>query len=210
MRKATELIGKELVNQETAEKIATIQDIILDKQARHIVALLIDSGGWFRDAKVVHWRNVVSIGDVVVMRGETPAITASDDPQIALLMEEKTTMTGTTIISASGEKIGSVTDLYIDDNGVVTGYEVSQGFLSNLGGRKFLSAEHISAVGKDAIIASDADLVPAKEVLHPREDRHDTDDQPAVQNHAVKDDEPVVTERTVVYDRPETDESQTR
>lgn len=194
MRKATELIGKELVNQATGEKLATIQDVILDKNAHHVLAVLIDSGGWFRDAKVVHWRNVASVGDVVVVRGETAPIIASEDPQIALLMEEKTTMTGTTIISGDGERIGTVSDLYIADDGRVVGFEVSQGFLSDFGGRKFLASEHVTAVGKDAIIASPADLVPVKEVLH-EQGEGSPDHQPVI--HA----EPIVEEQFAAEDR---------
>jgi uncharacterized protein YrrD len=182
MRKANSLIGKELVNQATGEKLATVQDIILDNDAHQVVALLVDSGGWFRDARVVHWNAVVSIGDVVVVRGNTPIVVASSDPQLAFLIETKTPMTGTTIISDGGERIGTVGDLFINDAGAVVGYEISQGFISDLAGRKFLSAENIQAVGKDAIIAHPSDLMSVKEA---RQQQHtDEQQEQQVQQHA--------------------------
>lgn len=163
MRKTKELIGKHIVNQATGEQIATVQDVILDNDARHVVAVLTDSGGWFRDAKVVVWNTVASIGDVIVVRGGTSEIIASTDPQLAYLLEAKTPMTGTTIISDGGERIGSVGDLFTDDAGNVVGYEVRQGFINDLSGRKFLPVESIEAVGKDAIIANPADLQSVKQ-----------------------------------------------
>lgn len=163
MRKTKDLIGKGIVNQATGEQIATVTDIVLDNDARHVVALLTDSGGWFRDAKVVVWNTVNSIGDVIVVRGGTTEIIASSNPELAYLLEVKTPMTGTTIISHNGERIGTVGDLFIDDAGNVVGYEVRQGLINDLSGRKFLPVENVAAVGKDAIIATSAELPSVKQ-----------------------------------------------
>jgi uncharacterized protein YrrD len=169
MRKAKDLLGKEIV-QVTGEKLAVVQDIILDIDARQVVALLVDNGGWFRDAKIVPWNAVSNIGDIVIVKGETPIIVASSDPRLAALLDLKTPVTGTTIISDGGERIGTVGDLFIDDTGTVTGYEVKQGFISDLGGRKFLPVENVQAVGKDAIIAHPSDLMSVKEA---QQEQHD-------------------------------------
>ena len=168
MRKTKELIGKHIVNQATGEQLATVQDVILDNDARHVVAVLTDSGGWFRDAKVVLWNTVTSIGDVIVVRGGTTETVASTNPELAYLLEAKTPMTGTTIISDGGERIGTVGDLFMDDAGNVVGYEVRQGLINDLSGRKFLPVASIEAVGKDAIIANPADLQSVKQAQ-----RHD-------------------------------------
>jgi uncharacterized protein YrrD len=170
MRKTKELIGKHIVNQATGEQLATVQDVILDNDARHVVAVLTDSGGWFRDAKVVLWNTVASVGDVIVVRGGTTEIMAGTDPELAYLLEAKTPMTGTTIISDGGERIGTVGDLFTDDAGNVVGYEVRQGLINDLSGRKFLPVDNVHAVGKDAIIADPADLRSVKQAQ--RHDAH--------------------------------------
>jgi uncharacterized protein YrrD len=179
MRKTKDLIGKTIVNQATGEQLATIGDVILDNDARQVVALLTDNGGWFRDAKVVLWNTVTSIGDVVVVRGGTTEIIASSERELAYLLESKTPMTGTTIISHGGERIGTVGDLFIDDAGNVVGYEVRQGFINDLSGRKFLPVESVEAVGKDAIIASGAELQSVKQAQ-----QHDTSSMQAGTEHA--------------------------
>lgn len=163
MRKAKELVGKAIVNQATGEHVATVRDLIFDGDARHVAALLVDSGGWFRDARVVCWEAIASIGDVVMVQGESPVVTASSAPQLSDELKQDVRISGMPIMSDSGERIGSVGDLFIDDKGDVVGYEVKQGFMSDLGGRKFLFADDVQTVGRDAIIADAGHLTSTKQ-----------------------------------------------
>ncbi len=157
MRKAKELIGKSIIHQATGEQVATVHDVVFDADTRKVAALLTHTAGWFQNAKLVPWRNVTSIGDVVLVEGELPVITTADDPAIADDIKPDARISGTAIVSPSGERLGTAGDLFIDDNGVVVGYEVRQGFMS-IGNHKFLPAEHVQAVGKDAIITDVPDL----------------------------------------------------
>lgn len=163
MRKAKELIGKQIVNQASGEQLATVRDVVFDPQAHHIVALLVESGGWFRDARVLRWSDVVSISDVIMARGDASIITASEDANLSEQMKQDVRLSGIDIMSESGERIGTVGDLYINDAGVVVGYEVKQGFINDLAGRKFLLADHVQTIGKDAIIANSTDLTTVKQ-----------------------------------------------
>ncbi len=158
MQKTNKLFGKAIIAQTTGQQSGTVQDVILDSEARHIVALLVDGGGWFRDAKIVRWSAVVSVGDVVIVEAPEVIVAVKNDPEVAGLMEHPHRLTGTTMISESGERIGQVSDLFINDQGEVVGYEVKQGFISNLSGRKFLPIDAVQAVGSDAVIASGAPL----------------------------------------------------
>src|SRR5436309_1761005 len=74
MRKANELIGKSIVAQGTGERLARVYDVVVDHAVQRLVALLIESGGWVRDARVVPWNRITSIGDVILVRGDLPVI----------------------------------------------------------------------------------------------------------------------------------------
>jgi uncharacterized protein YrrD len=163
MRKAKELVGKPIVNQATGEHLATVRDLIFNADARKVAALLVDSGGWFRDARVVCWDAIASISDVIMVAGDTPVVAASSAPQLSDELKQDVRITGMPIVSDSGERIGTVGDLYINDAGVVIGYEIKQGFINDLAGRKFLFADHVQTVGRDAIIADASDLTSAKQ-----------------------------------------------
>ncbi len=163
MRKANELFGKTIVAQASGERLTTVRDVILDRDARKVAALLVDGGGWFSSAKVVMWSNVISAGDVIIVQGADSITTVEQDSDLADLLSHPQRMTGTTLISAGGERIGTVGDLFINERGEVVGYEVKQGFISDLGGRKFLPADTVQTIGQDAIIAKDTVLTPLKE-----------------------------------------------
>jgi len=162
MRKAKELIGKSIVNQSTGERIASVHDLVFDTNAHAVAALLVDSGGWFRDARVVCWDTVTSISDVVMVQGEHPVITASSAPHLDEMLKRDIRLSGIPIVTETGERIGLVGDLYINDAGEVVGYEVNQGFMS---GRKFLFTDQVQTVGRDALIADAGELTSVKQAL---------------------------------------------
>jgi uncharacterized protein YrrD len=154
MRKAKELIGKTIVHQATGNRLATVRDLVFDADARTIVALLVDQGGWFSDPHVVRWTAVVSAGDIIVVQGDTPIVPVSTAADVEKLLAPNMSLTDKAIISTEGQHIGTVGDLFINDAGEVVGYDVSRGLVSDLRGRLFLLASNVQAVGKDAVIAT--------------------------------------------------------
>ncbi len=178
MHKAKDLIGKEIINQVTGEKVATVRDLMFDIDTRTLTAILVDDN-WSRDARVVPWRIVTSIGDVVLANSETPIIIASTEPDLAEQITQDIRVTDMTIINDSGERVGTVSDLFINEAGEVVGYEVSQGFFSSLSGHKFLAADRVRTIGKDAVIADTSDLKPVAQVQQDRtEAPSPSDEQP--------------------------------
>ncbi len=159
MQSVNGLFGKEVVVRDTGEKQATIKDIVFDRDARSVVALLI-SGGLLDSSRVVHWNSIVSLKDVVVVYGDAPFEKLKDEPEVENLHRHAHKITGTEIIH-DGEKIGSVGDVFIDDAGLVVGYEVKEGMLSS---NKFLPVEDVESSGKDAIVARTSDLPSVKDV----------------------------------------------
>lgn len=165
MRRAKDLIGKAIVHQATGERLASAYDLVFTPDTRNVSAIVVDSGGWFRDAKVVPWSAIASIGDVIIVQGDKPIMIASDSPALQQDLQNNARITGVSIVTATGERIGAVGDLFINDRGNVLGYEVKQGFVSDLAGRKFLAAENVQSVGKDAIIATTSELQSLKSAV---------------------------------------------
>jgi hypothetical protein len=67
----------------------------------------------------------------------------------------ETVLSGTTVLSSDGENLGTLADMFIDeDSGRVVGYIISGGFLADtLHGKKFLPAPPGLSVGPHAAIA---------------------------------------------------------
>lgn len=160
VQRVNELFHKEIVNQATGEKQATVSDIVFDGEVSNIVALLV-GGGLLSRARVVRWASIVSLGDVIVVGDEASLDKLGNDPEVEELHKRAFRITGTDIVTEAGEKTGTVNDLFVDRRGRIIGYEVKQGLVRS---SKFLPIGKVRTVGKDAIIASDSDLEPVKDV----------------------------------------------
>ena len=161
MYRVNTLLDKPVINQATGERLAKVDDVVFSQDMHAVIALMISGSGWFSEACVVRWGAVQSIGDVVVVRGEGQFPRLSDDPLIAELRAQNHRISGTALIGADGVRVGTVTNVYIDDHGNVLGYEVDRGGLFK--GRKFLPVAQVQTTGKDAIIASDTTLTDMKD-----------------------------------------------
>lgn len=161
MQKVNEIFGKEVINQVNGEKIATVHDVVLDRDSRHIIALLIRGSGLLAPTQVVRWERVVSMGDVVVVRADPPLPVLKDDPEVEELTRQANRITGTSVISDKGEQLGSIGDMFVDEQGQVIGYEVKQGLLHS---NRYLAIEYVQATGKDAIISTLTELPRVKDL----------------------------------------------
>lgn len=164
MRKAKDLLGMAIVHQDTGQALASARDLVFTPDGRHLAAIMVDTGGWFHDARVVLWSAVSRVGDVIMVTGD-PIVKAKDSPELAENLRQEVKISGTSIVTEKGERIGAVGDVYIADDGDVVGYEVSQGLLSDLGGRKFLAIARVRSIGRDAVIADSNDLQSLKQGL---------------------------------------------
>lgn len=150
MKKVNELYSKSVIHQSTGDRIGSVSDVVLDSEVRHVVALVVNDG----NSHVVRWNAIMGIGEMIVVSGELPLRTVADDDEVSELLKRANRITGTTIVSDGGEKIGTVGDLFIDESGEIVGYSVSQGLFKDMRGRKFLPVQDVHAVGKDAVIAT--------------------------------------------------------
>lgn len=163
MHKVNDLFGTEVINQTTGDRIAPVRDVVLSADLRQIPALVLGDGGLFSAQLVVRWPAIISLGDVIVVAGTTPLPTINEDAEIAELRKRAVRITGVAVITATGERLGTVSDIGFDDQGHVLGYEIAHGVLGGLIGQRFLPSEQIQSVGKDAIITTSTELSSIKE-----------------------------------------------
>jgi sporulation protein YlmC with PRC-barrel domain len=158
MQKVNDLYSKQVINQSTGERVASVRDVVLSADARRIVALVVGEGMWSNDERVVPWELVRSIGDYVIVESATPFAGLDDDAEVAELRKQAHRITDKMVVSDTGERLGSIGDMFFDNNGQIIGYSVKQGMLGSSGDAPFLPAEQVQVIGKDAIIATDSDL----------------------------------------------------
>ncbi len=152
MRKGSDLLGKVIVTYDTGEKIERVQDLIFDETSNRLLGLLVSEGGLLRQARVVPFSKLQAIGpNAVIVPSKSAVTTARSVPEIRAILKRNNILRGTRIFTVNGRDLGTIIDLYFDDQtGAIEGYEVSGGlFADAYSGRSFVPASHALKIGED-------------------------------------------------------------
>lgn len=151
--KATQLRGMPVVSIAGAENLGEVQDLVLNPDARHVVAVRI---------KLVPEGVVKTVSTLEVRVGHD-AVTIKDPRSVT---EEELTevegtvdlskLLGTRALSHGGNLLGHIEDVELDTDLNITGYELGKGALSDLfGGRRDLPAAKGIHYVKDILMVPD-------------------------------------------------------
>jgi uncharacterized protein YrrD len=157
MRKGKSIIGLNILSQNDATELGSVRDLIFDHDTDELLALLVSEKDLFGliDAQVVPWSEVRAIGPHAIMVPSSESkIKAGDFPRVRDVMNRDTALSGTRIVTSDGKEIGTLADMYIDDEtGKIVGYEVSGGFFSDtLSGKRFMDAIPAMPIGKGVAV----------------------------------------------------------
>jgi len=94
-----------------------VKDWIFDIQANQLLGFLISRGGWTGGARVLMWQNVHSVtpGSIEIEYC-SPVIDISRVMRIKRVLESRTRLIGTEVISRQGENLGEIIDVYFDED----------------------------------------------------------------------------------------------
>jgi uncharacterized protein YrrD len=152
MRKGNEIIGKPVVSYQSGRKIETVKDLIFDQNSNQLLGFLVREGGWFNSPRILLLKDVLAIGvDAVITTSADNVFSAKQLPEIAKILEYNNVLKGTRILTTDGRNLGTMVDLYFNnETGVVEGYEVSGGlFADAYSGRSFVPTPQTLKIGKD-------------------------------------------------------------
>jgi uncharacterized protein YrrD len=164
MRKGSDIIGKPIVAYDSGDRFSRVKDLIFDQDSNQLLALLISEEGWFSDTLIIPFQSIQAIGsDAVIVPSEDAVIRAKQLPEAKQILGRNNILKGTHIMTTDGRDLGSMVDLYFDEQtGVIEGYEVSGGlFADAYSGRSFVPAPHTLKIGEHvAFVPSEiADLM---------------------------------------------------
>ena len=163
MRKAADLIKKQIVQVDTGNIVGNVADLLLDLDAGRLAAVVTMAGRW-RETTLIAWEQIlVSTGDVILVKPGIEPQAASATPHFQVLLERNIHLHGTPVLTDKGEKIGSLGEMLIDDAGHIQAYTVNRGFLGSE--RHFVPTSGIISVGADAILIHEGSVRDSLEPL---------------------------------------------
>lgn len=153
------------------EAIGRVKDIIIDPEAKRLLGLVVDKGGWYHDVRVIPAGKINTIGDDLIMIDEKQAAEQPPNlPRIVEYMKNPCNIIGARLISEDGRAFGRVEGFYLTRaGGEISRIELSGGILSWLwAGKISLAAGHIVTLGNEAVVVdktTPADLSVTEGVL---------------------------------------------
>ncbi len=156
MRKAKSLLGLSVITHADGKNLGTVRDLIFSDNSQKLLALLLSDRELFGmiDAMCVPWNQVREVGsDALMVESDQSLQKVHADAIVAESYDARHSIDGKQLTTDQGEKVGYVSDLYLDDSGYVSAFEVSGGlFADALGGKRYLAMPSSVTVGQDVII----------------------------------------------------------
>ena len=159
MRKGHSITGLQVLALDSAADMGHVLDLVFDHDADECLGILLRENSMFHAAQVVPWSEIRVIGkDAVMIESEHSVIAPGDDARLRAVMERDTHLSGTKILTETGDELGSFDDIYLDEStGRVIGYETSGGLVSDtMSGKRFIPAEKTGElhVGNDVLMVA--------------------------------------------------------
>jgi len=151
--KATELRGMPVVSIAGAENLGDVQDLVLNPDAQHVVAVRIRllPEGIVKTVSAIDAR----VGHDAVTIMDSKSVTEEELTEVEGSVD-LSKLLGTRVLSHGGNLMGHIEDVEIDANLIITGYEIGKGALSDLfGGRSSLPAASSMHYVKEMLMVPD-------------------------------------------------------
>lgn len=156
MRTFANTNGKSVFDLKTGVELGKVQDLYIDPKSAVIRGLIMDQKGWFQSDLLIPIECIEQFGQDGVMVSSKNVLRPllKKSRKHVPFAEGKQHIRGMPIITAEGEKLGLVEDVYFtEEMGNIIGYEISEGLIVDLKeGKKVLKTNEPLTVGEDILI----------------------------------------------------------
>ncbi len=150
MKTSAEILGLPVISITEGRELGMSKTLLIDAKNGAVAAITIEDDDWYRGVKLIPYDSVIAVGaDAITITNSENILTLEDAVDFENLLDENVRIIGTKAITKAGTIQGSVSEIYIGDDGKVVQCEISdpQGnFLDNI------SSEQISIFGKQVTV----------------------------------------------------------
>ena len=151
MRTFSLLKGLPVYDMKKGKKIGEVCDLNISGNGL-VKGLILKKGGLFKKSQMIDIGNVASFGWDGVMIEDVGKIESLPTPEYTL--DHKHCLQGKVVMTSEGQKLGILEDVYfMEEMGTIIGYEISDGFFSDITeGKQVVKTSESPSIGEDAII----------------------------------------------------------
>ena len=152
-RDASNLMSMPVISTSEGKELGKVKDVLFDPNEHAILAVMVTPSGRDTTMLVVRER-INSIGDKAITVNDVGALqelTAA--PRAQEIIDSCVHLRGTSVVSETGNSLGTVDKILIDESGNVAAYRASSGLLG-FGAKTDISPSEVISVGQDALVVS--------------------------------------------------------
>ncbi|WNR45897.1 PRC-barrel domain-containing protein [Paenibacillus roseipurpureus] len=155
MHSLHEWIGRPVITTESGKQVGEVKEVLIDP-TWNISGIILEAKHWFSSLRYVSWEGITAVGeDAITIPNDSVICEFGQRNECHPFLDGSGKVKGLPIMTVGGLELGVVQDVYLDQNWgkQIVGYELSEGFISDLKeGRKWLPLPEKATIGEDAII----------------------------------------------------------
>ena len=146
MKKTSEIVGLPIISLVDGGEIGTVGSLVINAADGAIAAIVVNDGKSYRGAKLVHFKDILGIGESALTIEQKAVIRQIDQvPNLEKLLEANINILNTKILTKKGQIKGTVVEVYFDTD---TGKIVELHAKNDAGTDFTISADRIYTLGE--------------------------------------------------------------
>ena len=155
MKKSTQILGLPVISITEGRELGMSKTLLIDAKNGAVAAITIEDDDWYRGVKLLPYDSVIAVGeDAVTITNSENILTLEDAVDFENLLDENVRIIGTKAITKAGTIQGSVTEIYVGDDGKVVQCEIT----TPDGTTNDIAADEISIFGKQVTVIDGGSL----------------------------------------------------
>lgn|GEM_PF-2896046 len=155
LKRVSDIVGMTVVDSK-GSPVGEVARVLCSRTRGRVLGIIVKRRRLARGGTVVHYKDILSFGDDLLIINDKSAGQNRDIPDISSPAEGED-VTGYSVITADGRELGVIRDTVIgESNGSIEGYLVAGDLFEDLlRGRKLLKLERSAVVGKGTVVLGD-------------------------------------------------------
>ena len=158
MRVAQEIMNVPVISANDGQEVGKVKGFYIDQNLTHLLAISLGSEGLFnRKETLIKWPDVVTFGQDAILIKDADCVIETSEVENFEDFVERDEIGGRSVETPGGTKIGRVGDLIFDEKAMISGFALSQIYVSGpIAANRAVSRKAVVDVGnEDGIMTAD-------------------------------------------------------
>ena len=151
MKKSVDMLGLPVISITEGRELGMSKTLLIDAPNRVVAAITIEDEDWYRGVKLIPYDNVIAVGeDAVTINNSENILTLDAAGDFETLLDDNIRVIGTKAITRTGVIQGTITEIFIGDDGNIEKCEIT----TPEGSTSEVTADQVSIFGKEVTVIS--------------------------------------------------------